>query len=202
MSPSVRHLLLVGGLALLAACTSPTPPTRFFQMYPVIEGRDSTTSPVRLLGIAPIIFPDYLDRPQIVTRRSDTQLSLADLDQWSAPLDVMFTNVLSENLRRHLGGAHVVAVPSQRPEQPSIELDLDVLRFDADATGKVVLLSRWQLVDPDGKVVTTRRTDLEETATAGDYAAIAGAMSRTVGRLADEIVAALPRAAGKRTARS
>jgi uncharacterized lipoprotein YmbA len=183
---------------LLAGCAGTTAPTRYYQMVPVGDSSGATGSPTRLLGLAPIRFPEYLDRPQIVTREADTRISVADFDQWSEPLAGMFTDVLAENLRRSLGGEHVMVMPDDRGAEPSLELDLNVLRFDVDSAGRIVLNTRWRLLDERGRLLTTEMTDLTEQAMPGDYVSIVDGMSRVVGDLAARIVMTIPAAITQR----
>lgn len=190
--------LLATGL-LLAGCTGSAPPTRFYQMIPLAETATAPTSPTRLLAVAKIQLPEYLDRPQIVSRATDTRLVMADFDQWSESFDQMFSDVFVENLRRKLGGEHVILLPNDRDFRPSIELDLTVLRFDTDATGKVQLQTRWRLFNSEGSLLATERTDLAEQATVGDYPSMVDAMSRAVEDLAARVVTVLPAAIGERS---
>jgi uncharacterized protein len=178
---------------MVTACSN-TAPTRYYQMIPVADPAHGTKSPTRLLAIAPIRFPEYLDRPQIVARADATQITVAEFDQWSEPLDGMFADVLVENFRRKLGGEHVMVLPDDRAFDPSMELDLNVLRFDVDAAGQITLDTRWRLLDEDGDLLTTERSGLVEQATPGDYVSIVDAMSRAVGALADRIVLTIPAA--------
>jgi uncharacterized lipoprotein YmbA len=108
----------------------------------------------------------------------------------------MFSDVFVENLRRKLGGEHVIVLPNDRDYRPSLELDLSVLRFDTDATGKVELQTRWRLFDSEQRLLATERTDLTEQATVGDYGSMVDAMSRAVEELAARVVTVLPAAIG------
>ncbi|HWL72187.1 MAG TPA: PqiC family protein [Geminicoccus sp.] len=179
---------------ILAGCAGTSVPTRYYQMIPTVEMDAPASSPTRLLGISPVGFPDYLDRPQIVTRATETRMTMAEFDQWSEQLELMFNEVLIENLRRRLGGEHVVAVPNNRGLEPSIELDLNVLRFEADAAGRITLDARWRMFDRNGRLLLTGHSLLSEEATPGDYGAIVDGMSQVVADLSGEIVAKLAEA--------
>ena len=97
-----RHLLTLGLFLLaLAGCAS-TPPTQFY-VLPSLAGSD--TAPLSAadsrdltIGVGPVTLPPYLDRPQIVTNTSRAKLTLAEFDQWAAPLHDIFSRALAENL--------------------------------------------------------------------------------------------------------
>jgi uncharacterized lipoprotein YmbA len=171
-------------------------------MIPLAEAETAPTSPTRLLAVAKIQLPEYLDRPQIVSRATDTRLVMADFDQWSESFDQMFSDVFVENLRRKLGGERVILLPNDRDFRPSLELDLTVLRFDTDPAGKVQLQTRWRLFNSDGDLLATERTDLTQQATVGDYPSMVDAMSRAVEDLAARVATVLPAAIGERSRRS
>jgi uncharacterized protein len=188
-------IVLVASLSL-AACAASTP-SRYYQMVPVVDPDVVAKSPTRLLAVDQVKFPEYLDRPEIVTRATDTRIAVADFDQWSEPLPGMFSDVLVENLRRTLGGEHVIVIPNDRGFAPSMELDVNVLRFDVDAAGRIVLDARWRLFDGDGRLLATERSELVEQATPGDYPSVVDGMSRAVGALAARVVTTLPAAVKK-----
>ena len=190
---SIRGALALAAMLAGAGCAF-SAPTHYYQMVPVAPMNEAGVSPTRLLGISPVGFPDYLDRPQIVTRIGETQLALAEFHQWSEPLELMFTDVLTEDLRRRLGGSHVVAMPNNRGFEPSIDLDLNVLRFDVDAAGRITLDARWRLFNRDGRLLLTEHSVLTREVTPGDFDAVVDGMSELVNELGEAVVARLPEA--------
>src|SRR5512137_3062027 len=87
--PLPRTLVPVAVAICLAGCaTSPT--ARFYTLTPISpqEAKVSSgaaVSPVSI-SIAPVEIPDYLDRPQIVTRDGLNELRLAEFDRWAGSL--------------------------------------------------------------------------------------------------------------------
>ena len=55
------------------------------------------------IGVGPIRFPDYLDRPGIVTRSSGNTIEIAEFDLWAGSLKDDFMRILAENLSILLG---------------------------------------------------------------------------------------------------
>ena len=84
------------------------------------------------------------------------------------------------------------------PEQPALagtrEVVVEILRFQADRTGRVVLEGSWSLVGPGADAPSlTRNVAPAEQARATDYTDQVQAMSRLVGHLGDDIVGAVAR---------
>ena len=100
------------------------------------------------LGIGPVALPDYLDRPEIVTRSSGNELSLADFDQWAGRLEDNFTRVLAENLSSILETDRVSLYPWKSSTPVDFQVTVEVSRFERAANGAILPLRlnawRWQ----------------------------------------------------------
>jgi uncharacterized lipoprotein YmbA len=95
-----------------------TPPARFYVLSALPGGE--AASPVAAaerglaIGIGPVTFPKYLDRPQIVTSTSPYALNMAEFDRWAEPLESNFVRVLAENLALLIPMARFVVAPWPR----------------------------------------------------------------------------------------
>ncbi|MGD8874463.1 MAG: PqiC family protein [Gammaproteobacteria bacterium] len=177
-------------LASLSGC-GVTQPARFYILTPVEFGSESAV-PGPALGVGPVDFPAYLDRPEIVHRSGDNQLHFADADRWAEPLKTTFTRTLAENLSVMLPSDRISLYPWSRSTRIDYQIGIDVLRFDADANGKVVLVAGWEIIRPDDSTVVSRhRRSYTEAAGGIVYPAIVAAQSRAVERLARDIVTAI-----------
>ena len=201
--PRRRLLAATSTLTLLAACTT-SPPTRLHLLAVEPEGplEGAGRTPPIGLGVGPLEVVDYLERPEIVTRRGRTSLALAELDRWGERFEVMFARVLRESLARLLATDAVVELPSDREVQPDLRLAVQLLRFEADETGEVTLEARWQLFARTGdRPLRLERTLVREPVEAGGPAAgiaeapgmevVVAAMSRALGELARQLARAI-----------
>ncbi len=144
------------------------------------------------MGIGPIEFPEYLDRPQIVTRGSRNRLYLGEFDRWAEPLEQNFTGVLAENLAVLLATDEVVEYPWKRSARIDYQVIVWVNRFDATMGGDAVLQVRWSVRDADGHtIVPPRASRIAQPAASANYEAIVQAGSRAVEELSREIAAAI-----------
>lgn len=186
-----RAWLVLGAAALLAACAGP--PTRFYTLAPAAPAPSAAASSGPVVGLEPVDLPEYLDRPQIVTRPDPYRVRVADLDTWAEPLDALVTRVTAENLGRLLGSDDVVVLPQRRPVEPAYVVGTEVGRLDADAAGRAILNARWWVIDPGtGRQLRSGVARIEEPAEApDDYASVAAAMSRALGRMSRDIATAI-----------
>jgi len=190
MRPIIPMLASCLCLVLLAAC-GVTQPARFYILTPVGDS-GARTAPGPALGVGPVAFPAYLDRPEIAHRSGDNQLSFADSDRWAEPLKTTFSRTLVENLSIMLPTDQVSLYPWARSARIDYQISVDVTRFDADASGTVTLNAGWEIIQPDAVTAASRhRRSYTETAGGMVYPAIVAAQSRCVERLARDIIATI-----------
>lgn len=180
-------------LLLLSGC-GVSRPAKFYILTPVADsGTGITGAAGPALGIGPVDFPAYLDRPEIVHRSGENQLHFAGSHRWGEPLKTAFTRTLAENLSVMLPTERVTRYPWPRSADIDFQVSVDVIRFDADAKGTVVLAASWEVSRPaDGTVMSRQKTSYPEMAGGpGDYPAIVSAQSRVLERLSRDIAAAI-----------
>lgn len=188
-------LLAALGAALGALACAPlgggtTPPSRFYLLTPLEIPPQRSDGP--RLGVGTIRIADYLDRPQIVTRRGENRVELAEFDRWGEPLDDGVARVVMQNLGSLLGTQRVQQAPWRDPSSVDLQLDLAIERFDGPAAGPVELVAHWQL--RRGKLQVERITRVSEAHAGAGYEGQVAAMSRALQRLCREIAEALPAA--------
>jgi len=190
MRPTIPTLATCLCLAILTGCGA-SQPARFYILTPVDDAATKTAAGPAL-GIGPVGFPGYLDRPEIAHRSGDNQLHFADSDRWAEPLKATFSRTLAENLSIMLPTDRINLFPWARSTRIDYQVIIDVVRFDADASGTVNLVAGWEIIRPqDGAVVSRQRRTYTEAAGGMVYPAVVAAQSRTVGKLARDIVAAI-----------
>lgn len=182
-------------VVILAGC-GVTKPSRFYLLTPIEDSRTqemATSGPT--LGIGPVTFPPYLDRPEIVHRSGDNQLQYAGSHRWAEPLKTTFSRTLVENLSIMLPIDRISMHPWPRSTRPDYQVTIDVARFEADAGGTVILVAGWEVMRPDDRAIVERnRKTYSEAAGGFDYPAIVAAQSRTVERLSRDIADSIRRA--------
>jgi len=174
-------------------------PSAFFLLSPAPA--DATGDALSVaIGVGPVTLPGYLDRPQIVTRVSDNEIALAEADRWAEPLAENLARTLQESLAALLPGSSYVAYPWYAADAPDYAVTLVVRRFEADASGAVLLDASWELRwpgQPEGTRLDGDAVRLEEQADGPDRASSIAAHSRALAGVSREIAAAVRRAEGR-----
>jgi uncharacterized protein len=185
---------------LFAGCRSTPPPTAFYTLTAVTKAETAGqgSAPMRDLavGIGPVQIPEYLDRPQIVTRTAPDKLTLSEFNRWGGSLRQDFPRVLAENVAALLGTDRVLAYPWGDRLEPAYGVALDVQQFDGDLGGAVVLKATWIVTGREGKTpLAVRKTEIQEPVSGTDYDALVSAQSRALAALSREIAGEIRRLA-------
>ena len=144
------------------------------------------------LGLGPITFPKYLDRPQIVTKASAHEVELAEFHKWAEPLNENVSHVLAENLSALLSTDRIVQYPWKRPDQPDYQLSLNVIQLDGKKNQEAKLKVRWTLTGDDGNTLLLQKTSqFSEILRSPEYEELVEAMSHMLASLSEEIAAAI-----------
>lgn len=188
MTVFCRRTLLF--LIALAGCTSPEP--TYYTLTPVpgvARGGAPRVVELRRIGLA-----GYLDRADVVHGRQGVQLQIANNERWGEPLGDMISRVLAENLTERLPGTTVYNAAGSISADPDATVEIDVQRFDADASLRVDLLAQVAIERRGShRAETTRTVRLSQPASGSSTAALVTAMSTALGRLADTVAGLLRR---------
>ncbi len=154
--------------------------------------KDPQSEKMIIIGVGPVRLPDFLNKPQIMTRKGSGRINYSEFHRWGGYLDKDFLRVMSENLSALLSTDQVKTYPWGGQADPAFEVDFDVKQFDGDMQGDVVLNVIWQIRDNSDRArpVLIRRSIIREPVNASeknDYEAVVSAQSRALGRLSEEI---------------
>lgn len=198
----LRNAALAAPLLVLAACQS-TPESRLYTLavVPPVEAAQPVRSAPQsqtpqTLALGSLDLPMLIDRPQIVRRIDGNRVETLEFDRWAEPLADGLRSTLAGDLAARLPGTTVLPVAGSSVGEGTAVLAVTVLRFDADATGNVVLDAQWSLSPGGGtggrKSGPTREIVEVPSAGTGPDAQVR-AMSQAVGALADRIAAGVRR---------
>ncbi len=179
-------------VAVLTACSSPDP--TFYTLQPIpgvaIAGGPATVE-IRRPGLA-----GYLDRSDIVLKSAAYELSMNSQHRWGEPLGDMIGRVLTQDLSQRLPGTDTFAQTGAITADPQLRVEVDILNFDTDASGNVVLNAGVAIERGLSHAPLAAHHVALTAQPAGPGAAeLAATMSTLLGELADRIatdIRALP----------
>jgi uncharacterized lipoprotein YmbA len=206
MKNSYGYRFLISGiffLLVLGGCGS-TQPSRFYTLDSVGNhevGNQSVPADYNIsVSIGPVDIPDYLDRPQIVSRTSQNELSLSEFDRWAGSLKDDIVRVLSENLTNLLSQNSVFVSPWGRGIVSDYQVTINIRRFDAMPEGNVLLNAQWTIIGKEGtQILRMRESFITESMSAQTYSAKVSAMSGALEKLSRDIAEEIKAVSKKNT---
>jgi hypothetical protein len=188
-----------------AGCAS-TPSSKFYQLSPAKSQAGAKHEVVKegavTIAVGPMRLPDYLDRPQIVTRTGRNEIHLSEFDRWAGSLDNDVLMVLVEDLADLLPADRFFVTrwsPLLENQLQSLYwVELLVQRFEGTPGGSVVLKAQWGLFSKDKRFILKRQADITEPVNGAGYDALVEGMSRALERLSRDIADGIMSAAQKR----
>lgn len=194
----MRGRRLIGAVLILSACMltgcGASQNAKFYALSSlatqetsgIIEAKDAV-----IIAVGPIRIPEYLDRPQIVTRSGQNELLLSEYQRWGGSLEDELKRVMSENVRMFLGERYsVVNWPVAAEGNSSIRyrVGIDILQFEGIAGNAVALKSQWGVIATGEKQrMAVRTSAILEPIAGQDHEATVAAMSRALAKLCREI---------------
>ncbi len=177
-------------LAFLAGCASTEMPR--YYLLNGLPGETLTHQPCLNLVIGPVKLPEYLNRPQIVTRASTNELILGQFDRWAEPLQDTFSRILAENLGKLLCTKSIYFYPAKTSTQLDFRIEAEVMRMDG-ILGKEASLEIWWSILNGGekRVLTSKQSKFREPVATSNYEALVQAQSRLLASFCREIADAI-----------
>ena len=183
-------------------CAAHTDPSRFYVLNAITDpqpaGPGERTGVV--LGIGPIQLPEYLDRPQIMTRNSENELEYTEFHHWAEPLKDNFSRVLGENLSVLVPTNRIFYFPWRRSAGINFHVAVDVIRFEGTLGGNSLLTVRWTLYGMDERereqVLAMKKSTFQAAAQGEDYNATVAALNQTLEQFSREVSQTLRAALG------
>jgi uncharacterized protein len=184
-------------LLVLGGCGS-TQPSRFYTLDSIGNHEAGTRSTLTdqsiSVSLGPVHIPDYLDRPQIVSRTNKNELSLSEFDRWAGSLKDDIVRVLSINLAQLLSQSTVSVLPWELGNVSDYRVVVNIRRFDPMPAGNILLDAQWTIIGKGGREIPRVQESLiSEPVTAQTYEAKVAAMSVALEKLSRDIAEGIKR---------
>lgn len=195
MTRLILSLCILGMVSMVCAGCASTPPSKFYQLSPAksqaaVKHEVARESAVTV-AVGPLRLPDYLDRPQIVTRTGRNELHLSEFDRWAGSLESDVIMVLLEDLADLLPADRFFVTRWSAILETQLHslywVELLVQRFEGTPGGTVELKAQWGLFSKDKRFILKRQSDITEPVNGAGYDALVGAMSKALDRLSRDI---------------
>ena len=153
---------------------------------------------VLAIGVGPVELPKFLDRPQIVTRKSQYRVAFSEFHRWAGSFSEDFLRVLAKNISVLLPVDRVSAYPWTDQFSPTYCIPLTVDQFDGQLGGHVVLNMTWSVWNQkDVNEPVLKHTRIKEPVLAENYDALVEAQSRAIATLSRAIVDEIARVSNR-----
>lgn len=174
-------------MLMLGACVGTSEPAKFYTLRSAESSVGYVNDKVKLsLGVNTVNVPDYLDKPQIITLKSNSvEMNISEMNRWSEPLSTMIQRTLADDLSAALPDAVIKARSSAR-ENFDYTLQVEINKFEGSWDKEAVLSAWWTVLNKNNKVVLREKADLSVKMSDG-YDDLVIKQSNLIAQLASQI---------------
>lgn len=152
-----RYLALMSATLGVVGCSFLKPPAagpRSFMLTALSApaGSQSTAPATLTLGMGLVKIPGYLLRRSMAVREDGNEVVYLNNAIWAERIDTGLQRVLASNLGALLSTDRVRLAP-WRSDDISVEVHVQVERFDVDVEGEAMLTAWWRVVSRSGREV-------------------------------------------------
>jgi len=144
-----------------------------------------------IIAIGPVRIPDYLDRPQIVTRAGKNELKLSEFDRWAGSLENDVTRVLVEDISSLLPTDRFSVVRwipyLESQVAASYRVEVIVNGFEGSLGDSVLLKAQWRVFTDNRRLLLERESLIREQINGNSYEALVASMSSALEKLSRDI---------------
>jgi len=170
--------------AELAGCGAA--PARYYRLA-VLPGPIRNTAP-QTIRVRNISIPGYLDQNGIAKATGDYEVAVFNNDLWAEPLSEMLQSTLVQNLTQRLPTATVTGSNSAVGAPAGVLVEIEILRFDPVASGRVIFLAQVAIKPaPGGTLPVTTMLRHDAVPAVNDAVNIVASMSSIWAMFADDI---------------
>lgn len=194
MNASRRACLCTAPLVLAAALAACSSPRTYYYRLMAVPGTVRDVAPISV-AICNVSIPGYLDRDGIAMVGSGYQFAFFSNDLWAEQLSAMLKTVMIQELAQRLPAVTVLGSGGAIDVPSDILIEIDVLRFDPDSTGTLVLGAQIAIKSGPSRMLWTTRSFNDSIALTNggagsngpDASEIAAKMSALWAAMADQV---------------
>lgn len=140
------------------------------------------------IGVGPVKIPEYLNRPQIISRSKGNEIFFEEFYLWAEPLKDSLSRVLAKNISQSLATDQVFIFPFLSGIKPDYRVIMEFFRFDGKLGGEVYLDVYWAVYFGESNfLVESKRSAFIEICRDIDHEALVAAHNLLLFNLSREI---------------
>jgi hypothetical protein len=172
-------------MLLLTACGGRTPPAKFYTLQPVEQTAMDKALPRDVaLAIGPVAIPAENDRPEIVTREANNEVSFSEYHRWAGPLRSDIASVIAQNVAKLLDTERVAPFTRENIFHPTHRVVININRYDSRPAKEFLIDATWSIKDlKDNKLLLIKNTTIRETLASAKYEELVAAQSKALAAL-------------------
>lgn len=181
-------LAMAASMLLLVGCASSTAPANRYMLPDggtPLSGGGSEAG--HLLVVQPPRLAHYLDTDGIVLQLDDITLNAARQHLWAEPLGRQLERGLRARLAEQLPDTRIMRDEASLGRSEALRLRLEVDRFQGRHDGLAIASGQWQLLAPDGRLLTMQRFHTETELDDDGYPALVRALGESWDLVAADI---------------
>lgn len=173
------------GMLLLTACGGRTPPAKFYTLQPVEQTAMDKALPRDVaLAIGPVAIPAENDRPEIVTREANNEVSFSEYHRWAGPLRSDIASVIAQNVAKLLDTERVAPFTRENIFHPTHRVVININRYDSRPAKEFLIDATWSIKDlKDNKLLLIKNTIIRETLASAKYEELVATQSKALAAL-------------------
>ncbi|HXY54742.1 MAG TPA: PqiC family protein [Nitrospirota bacterium] len=183
----------------LSGCFGTSPPSHFYALSslrgPEPIPHTTSTGLGTIVAVGPLSIPDYLNRPEIITRSGRNEMRVNEFQRWAGALDGNLLRTVIDDLSMLLPPDRFSVIqwlPSVQGDVPiTYRVMVDIVRFDATPGGTVFLEADWTIRGKDKAIALAKKSSISGTAGGAEFTDLVAAMSKAVEDLSREIAAGM-----------
>lgn len=187
-------LILLTTLLVLCGCLGRSPQTKFYRLHTLdsLEATEVVKKREGLrIGIGPVGLSEYLDRPQIVTQTSKSELRVDQFNQWAETLEFNIASVLARNLSTLLSTKNLFIFPWTGSTQIDYQIKLAIIDLKGMPGDEVVLRAQYTILDGSKELLEMDVVNITQPISDQGYEGLVSSMSKALNELSREIATAV-----------
>lgn len=197
MKKNVLKVLLIASLAsVVVGCSSlggssssNLGSTHFYSLVALSPTNPAGNNKLRV-GIGPVEIPRLLNRPQIVSRKNNTEILMAEKHQWGGSYKEELVQALTDNFSNLLNTENIEKFPWKLSFKPNYHVRINIERFDGELGKTVTLKARWRLYKNNVEVAV-KQSLINIPMNGSGYGSYVKAQSQALAQLSKKITSGI-----------